>query len=62
VETREDFKQEESLTEELADIPVENKTSLGYSATDLVLDCQFAGVECYPRSVSRVSLLNAGSL
>jgi hypothetical protein len=46
VQPREDFLEEEALTETLADLPLEEKQSLGFTSHDLILDCKYAGVDC----------------
>lgn len=43
---REDFQVQEKLTEDLASMPDEEKTVLGYNISDLIVDCQFEGTPC----------------
>ena len=46
IQPREDFLQEEKLTETLAELPLENKQSLGFTKNDLILDCKYSGHDC----------------
>lgn len=46
VQPREDFLEEEHLTESLAELPLEKKQSLGFTSHDLILDCKYAGMDC----------------
>ena len=46
LETRPAFQEQQALTEKLAAMPLEDKKALGFTATDFILDCQFAGATC----------------
>lgn len=46
IQPREDFLEEEGLTESLAELPLEEKTSLGFTSYDMILDCKYAGTNC----------------
>ena len=43
---REDFQQEEKLTEILANMDHEEKQDLGYTSNELILECQYSGYTC----------------
>ena len=47
---RTDFAAEEQLTALLASMADIERAALGYSVNEMVLDCQFAGSTCKPRS------------
>ena len=49
-EGRTDFAAEEQLTAQLASMADVERAALGYSVNEMVLDCQFAGSTCKPRS------------
>ena len=49
-EGRTDFAAEEQLTAQLASMAEVERAALGYSVNEMVLDCQFAGSTCKPRS------------
>jgi len=49
-ETRADFQDEELLMTQLAGMASSERTELGYNTNEMVLDCQFAGSNCKPRS------------
>jgi len=46
---RSDFEEEEQLTAELAGMSDTERTNLGYTVNEMVLDCKFAGSTCKPR-------------
>jgi hypothetical protein len=48
VTVREDFKEEEIFTETMAIIPLETKKKLGFSVDELILDCKYSGIDCFP--------------
>ena len=47
----EDFLAEENVFEAISDLPTETKTSIGFKADKMILDCQYAGRQCFIRSV-----------
>jgi len=49
-ESRSDFNDEELLTAQIAGMTTSELTDIGYSINEMVLDCQFAGSTCKPRS------------
>ena len=49
VDTRDDFKAEETVMEILAAMSPSSKIPLGYSSNDVILDCKYAGYDCYLR-------------
>ena len=49
VQTRNTFHDQEVLRESLAQIPLKVKADIGYQAASLILDCEFAGTDCYLR-------------
>jgi len=51
--SRTDFAFEHLLTAQLATLTDAERADLGFSVNEMVLDCQFAGSTCKPRSDSR---------
>ena len=46
---REDFLVQEDVIEAISELPDEKKSSIGFTAAGMILDCQYAGRQCYIR-------------
>ena len=49
VPLREEFIQQEDVIEAVSDLPFEKKSSIGFTAAGMILDCQYAGRQCFIR-------------
>ena len=54
--SRSDFAVEELLTAQLSAMSDSERADLGYSVNEMILDCQFAGSTCKPRSSFQAQL------